>query len=68
MSIRDKVSAQDTPETLGFNCCSDIRVSSKSLARDNQLSSMGYYYALPGKLNNRLVYKHNTGTQAQHTS
>ena len=64
--MQDKVGVQSTPKTLGFDCCSDIRVSSNSFARERQPSSMGNYYALPGKLNNRLVYRHITGRQNIH--
>ena len=52
---------EDTNESKGLQCCPRIRVSSTSYADEHQPSSMGIYNALPGKTNNRLVYKHNTG-------
>ena len=52
---------EDTNESKGLQCCPRIRVSSTSYAQEHQPSSMGIYFSLPGKTNNRLVYKHNTG-------
>ena len=56
-----RVLGQNVSDTVGLNCCREIRVASTSYARDHQPASMGNYYSLPGKLNNRLVYKHYTG-------
>ena len=52
---------EDTNESKGLQCCPHIRVSSTSYADEHQPSSLGIYNALPGKTNNRLVYKHNSG-------
>ena len=56
---------EDTNESRGLQCCPRIRLSSTSYAEEHQPSSMGIYNALPGKTNNRLVYKHNSGKFTQ---
>ena len=45
----------------GLHCCPEIRISSTSYGRDHQPASMGNYFSIEGKINNRLVYKHFTG-------
>ena len=56
---------EDINEFKGLRCCPRIRVSSTSYAQEHRPSSMGIYFSLPGKTNNRLVYKHNTGDPIQ---
>ena len=56
-----RVLGQNASDTMGLSCCGEIRVTSTSYARDHQPASMGNYHSLPGKLNNRLVYKHYAG-------
>lgn len=51
-------------DKLGLHCCSEIRVSSTSYGRDHQPASMGNYISIKGKINNRLVYKHATGSKS----
>lgn len=55
------VIGQDNSNLLGLDCCPEIRISSTAFARDHQPASMGNYFSMNGKLNNRLVYKHYTG-------
>ena len=52
---------QDDSNLLGLECCPEIRISSTAFARDHQPASMGNYFSMKGKLNNRFVYKHYTG-------
>ena len=55
------VLGQDDENLLGLECCPEIRISSTAFARDHQPTSMGNYFSMKGKINNRLVYKHFTG-------
>ena len=59
---------QNVSKSFGLSCCPKIRVASTSFARNNQPASMGNYHSIPGKLNNRLVYKHYTGMFSKITS
>ena len=49
-------------DKLGLDCCPSIRISSTSFGRDHQPASMGNYNSIQGKINNRLVFKHLTGS------
>ena len=40
------VLGQDDENSLGLECCSDIRISSTSYARDHQPASMGNYFSI----------------------
>ena len=53
---------QDKPKVMGLDCCSLVRMSSTSYASEHQPTAMGNYISLPGKFNNRLVYKHQAGS------
>ena len=49
-------------DKFGLDCCPSIRISSTSYGREHQPASMGNYNSMDGKLNNRMVYKHSSGT------
>jgi hypothetical protein len=46
------------PQRLGFDCCQTVRVSGSSLMTNFQPSAIGLYKSTGGKINNRMVYRH----------